>query len=272
MKRACSFSLPAFCFLLSALCLLIIAAPANASFISLKTAVSSRYDHGRLTVIVSAQNKGDESAYNVQWEFRLGSQRVMGDKIPELPVGATMRTEKKLPFQPDLPGTYPLALITHYTDANQYPFSALSLQTFVYRDAGYPPVSGLLGSATFDREGRLEFKAKNAGQGVIKARVMLIAPVELTVANNYRDIIIEPGNEQGLSFTVKNFSALAGSTYQLFAATEYEDGGLHYSVITPGQVKVVARQAILGLDPTIYIAALALLLLLFIGAQLLRKK
>jgi hypothetical protein len=246
--------------------------PANASYISLQTALSSRYEHGRLTVNVSALNKGDEPAYNVQWEFRAGGRSVLGDKIPVLDVGSTMRTVKRLPFPAGLPGNYPLTLITHYADANQYPFSALTLQTFTNGQDGYPTVAGRLSSAAFDREGRLTYRLKNGGPGLIVAVTRLVAPAELTVAPAERVSTIEPGSEQVLSFTVKNFSALFGSTYQAFAVTEFDRDGRHYTVIAPGLAKIIERQELLGIDYSVYIGLLAGLLLLFVAAQFFKKK
>jgi hypothetical protein len=265
MKKFSAFLFFIFYFLYFAL-------PSHASYISLQTSLTSQYENDRLTVNVTIVNKGDESAYNVQVEFRVGGRNVLSSKIAELAVGETRELEQTLPFNIARPGTYPLALITHYTDANQYPFSALLMQTFVYRDSGFPPLSGQLSSASFDREGKLDYKIKNSGQGVVKVQTTLIAPAELTIVPVNRELIIEPGTEQGLSFAVKNFSALPGSTYQIFAVAEFEENGLHYTAIAPGLIKIVARRAILGIDQSIYIAILALLLLLFVGAQLLRKK
>jgi hypothetical protein len=263
MKKAFSFGL---------FILLLFTLPARASFISLKTTLSSQYENGRLTVKVSIVNNGDEPAHDVQAEFRVGGRSVLSDKISELPVGEMGMIEQYLPFKIARPGTYPLALVTHYTDVNQYPFSALSLQTFVYRDAGYPPLFGQLSSAAFDREGKLSYKLKNSGQGVITAQTTLIAPAELTVAEANREIVIEPGTEQSLSFAVKNFSALPGSAYQAFAVAEFEERGLHYTAIAPSLIRITARREILGIDQSIYLAVLVLLLLLFAGFQLLKKK
>jgi len=245
--------------------------PARASYISLKTSLDSRYENGRLTVDVAALNKGDEPAYNVQWEFRAGGLTVLGDKIPQLPVGATMRTTRNLPLRLSLPGNYPLTLITHYTDANQYQFSALTLQTFTNGQDVYTSVAGQLGSAAFDREGRLTYRLKNGGPGVIIAVTRLVAPAELMAVPAERASTIEPEGEQDLSFTVKNFSALVGSTYQAFAVTEFDRDGRHYTVVSPGLVKITERRAILGIDYSVYIALLAVLLLLFVAVQFLKK-
>ncbi len=251
---------------------LALASSASASYISLNTSLSSKFEHGKVKANVSIINKGDEAACNVQAEFRSGGVSVLADKVPQLPVGWTYKTTREIPLKLTTPGSYPLALVVHYTDANSYPFSSLTLQTFVFGREAPAPVFGQLGSATFDKGGRLTLKLKNSGARPVTATAALIVPAELTVDGASQPVAIGARSEQTVSFTVKNFSALAGSTYQVFAVTEFDDGGLHFTAIAPGLVKISAGQKFLGLDSWVYFAGLAVLVLVFALAQFLRKK
>jgi len=255
-------------------CLLLplLALPAFGSYISMTTSLSSKYERGILKAHVEIVNKGDEAACNAQAEFRSGGLSALADKVPQLPVGWTYKTDRELPLALKVPGTYPLTLVVHYTDANQYPFSALLIQTFVYGQEAPAPVFGRLNTATFDKEGRLTLQLKNSGTRPVKATSTLIVPAELTVDQAGRTATIDPRSEQRVSFPVKNFSALAGSTYQVFAVTEFDDGGLHFTAIAPGLVKITSESKVFGLGNWVYVVILAVLALAFIGAQFLRKK
>jgi len=252
--------------------LLLLAVPALASYISLNTKLTSQFERGKLKASVEIVNKGDEAACNVQAEFRSGGLSVLADKVPQLPVDLTYKAKRELPLALSAPGTYPLALIVHYTDANQYPFSALTLQTFVYREEAPSPLASQLGSATIDKEGGLTLRLKNFGSRPLQVTAGLVVPAELTAGQAGRAVVLEPNSDQSVSFSIKNFSALAGSTYQVFAVAEFEDGGRHFTAIAPGLVKISNEPKVLGLNPWAYFVILVVLVLAFFGAQFLRKK
>jgi len=252
-------------------CLLILTlwlgSAAFASYISLNTTLSSKVENNNLKVTVSVVNKGDESAFNVQAEIKVGKKDVLLSKTSELPVNGIYKVEEAFRLSLAKPGTYPLTLIMHYTDANQYPFSALTGQTFTYRQEAVSPIFGQLKSTSFSKEGQLKLVLKNSGDAGIKTNTYLVAPGELTVAEKSLSLAVASKSEQSGSFAVKNFSALSGSTYQVFAISEFEDQSLHYTSISPGTVKIVERQEIFGLSYATLFFILAMLIIIFIGAQ-----
>jgi len=250
---------------------LVTATATSASYISLNTSLSSKVEGNNLKVMVSSVNKGDESAYNVQAEFRAGGRTVLAEKRAGLPVDAAYQAQATIPVPLNRPGTYPLVLVMHYTDANQYPFSALTAQTFIYRQEAVSPIFGQVRSTSFAKEGKLNFKLKNLGDREIRAATRLIAPRELTVEEEKLELSVGAKSEQSAGFTVRNFSALSGSTYQVFAVSEFDDGGLHYANIAPGTIKIVEERGFLGLSQTVIIVILAALVLVFIGAQFIKK-
>lgn len=244
---------------------------AFASYISLNTTLSSKVEGRTLKVSVLSVNKGDESAYNVQAEFKAGGKEILAEKRTELPVGASYQAQASIPLSATRLGNYPLTLIMHYTDANQYPFSALTAQTFVYKKEAPSPLFGQVKSTVFSKEGKLRFKLKNLGDKKIIAKAYLVAPRELTVEEQKLELAVDPKSEQSAGFTVRNFSALSGSTYQVFAVSEFDDAGVHYANIAPGTIKIVEERGFLGLSQTVIIVILAALVLVFLGAQFIKK-
>lgn len=252
--------------------LLVTVTPVTASYISLTTTLSSKVEDQNLKVAVSVTNKGDESAYNVQAELVVNGKQILSEKKAELTVNSSYQFQTTIPISKTKPGTYPLVLILHYTDANQYPFSALTCQTFAYKREATPPIFGQLKPVTFSKEGKLHFSLKNLSDSKIKVKTYLVVPKELTTVDKEKEIVSAPRSEQSLNFLLKNFSALAGSTYQVFAISETEDREFHYTSISPGTVKIVTSSEIFGLGYSAILIILAVLLIIFIGAQFLKWK
>lgn len=243
-----------------------------ASYITLNTTVTSKVEGNILKVLVKVVNQGDESAYNVQAEVRVGHEKVLASRDNELGVNGVYLAQIKIPLQLKTPGAYPFILTMHYSDANQYPFSALTCQPFYYK-AGASPADLFTGlkSVAFWKKGKLALRLKNISQSTLEIRAALIAPRELTVVNGVQLVEVKDKAEQQIVFEMKNFSALDGSTYQVFALAEYDQGGLHCTNITPGTVGIVAEKNLFGLDYKIILAILILLLTAFFSAQVIRK-
>jgi hypothetical protein len=246
---------------------------ASASYISLNTTVNTKVDKDLLKVLVSVVNKGDESAHNVQAELRVGDKKILAEKRQELGVNATYKAIAEFKLDLKMPGQYPLIVVLHYADANQYPFSALTCQTFSYKAKELPfEIFGRMESATFWKKGKIKLTLKNMSESEMAASSYLVTPRELTGKEGSLEIRLEPKSENKISFSVENFSALHGSNYQVFAISEYERDGIHQTNITPGMIKIVESKEIFGISYIVVIAVLFLLVLVFIAAQFIRKK
>ncbi len=246
---------------------------ASASFISLNTTVKSKIEGNTLQVFVSTINKGDEAAHNVQAEIRVGDKKILAKKKVELGIDKTYKAIVSFDLDYKSPGQYPLVVIMHYADANQYPFSALTLQTFPYKSEATPSdLFGRMKGSSFWKTGKAKLTLKNMGDADIDAATKLVVPRELTVAEGQLEMDIASKSEKQISFTLENFSALSGSSYQVFAVSEYEKDGVHQTNITPGMMRIVQSREIFGINYTAIIAALILLILFFIAAQFFKKK
>jgi hypothetical protein len=244
---------------------------AAASYINLATTLTTKVEGDDLIFSITSTNKGDESAFNVQAEMIVGEQKITGEKTAELPVGKIYKIENKFKLAVKQPGLYPLIMVMHYTDANQYAFSSLLCQTYEYGKTSVPPILGQIKPAKMSKKGDIRLAIKNTGNTLIKAKTYLVVPGELTVEGREKEINLPPGSEEKLSFAVKNFSALAGSAYQVFAVTEFDTKDGHQTVISSGNIEVAASREILGLNYIIIIAALILLILIFAVVQFKRK-
>ncbi len=252
--------------------LLFLVSQAGASFISISSNLTVKVQKDQLKIELMAENKGDESAFSAQAEFRIGGKTYLAKKLNELPVGGNYRTEQMVKLAPGKAGVYPLLMVMHYADANQYPFSALSAHTYVYQNEAISPVFGQLKSTAFMKEGEISLSLKNLSDKEVKVLTRLESPRELTVEGPVINLMIAPRSESSVSFKVKNFSALAGSTYQVFAVSETEDADLHYTSIAPASIRIKSSDGIMGLTQPVIMILLLVLVVFFIGAQFFKKK
>jgi hypothetical protein len=246
---------------------------ASASYIQLRTTVTSRVENNTLNVSISAVNKGDESAYNVQAEVQAAGETILLTKAGEIKINESYKDGASRALDLKRPGEYPLIVILHYTDANQYPFSALTGQTFSYHSSKSPAtLLGKINGKSFWEKGKLRLTLKNISDAEIKLSAYLVVPGELRVEDRGEEAKIPARGEQGVKFNIKNLSALSGSNYQVLAVAEYEEAGRHRTRLTPGLIKIVKRRTFLGMDYIYLVIGLGALILLFIAAQFIKKE
>ncbi|MFH1683807.1 MAG: hypothetical protein ABIA67_02865 [Candidatus Margulisiibacteriota bacterium] len=234
------------------------------------TTITSKVEKNELKVLLEAVNKGDESAYNVRAEIRAGDDKFLAQKRPELGIDQTYKAYNTFKLGKSRPGQYPLVLVMHYTDANQYPFSAMTCQTYSYQAEDLPSeIFGRVKAKAFWKQGQAKLTLKNMGDTEIAATTYLVVPREITVAGGPQKVTLLPKSQKSLDFFVENFSALNGSNYQVFAVTEYEKQGIHQTSISAGMIKIVEKNFFRDYRLLI-IALVAILLAAFILLQ--RKK
>jgi hypothetical protein len=195
---------------------------------------------------------------------------VLGSKSNAIPVKGTYSADFHVSLDLKAAGVYPLALILHYTDANQYPFSALTIQPFVFGKEDVSPVFGQAKAATFSRAGKFRLNLKNLSDREVRTATRLIVPRELTVTEDVKALTLEPKGETRASFAVRNFTALVGSSYQVYAVSEFDANGLHYTSIVPGTITIAESSAMFGTKRVtliVILAVLVVLVVLFVGAQ-----
>lgn len=253
--------------------LLFLSSSAFAGYISLETKLSSEIVSNTLLIDVMVVNKGDEVAHNVQGEIRVGGENIPLKKVGELGVNATYHAKHPVRLRFKSPGEYPLILLMHYADANQYPFSALTCQTFAYKRAGMPgSIFGRMGSVRFWKDGEIKLTLRNMDDGARKVTTNLVLPRELMVKQGSFSFDLPGKSKKEIKFSVENFSALNGSSYQVYAISEYEADGVHKTTITPGMISIKQEKTIFGLNYYLIIAAIVLTALFFIFAQFIGKK
>lgn len=216
-----------------------------------------------LSVVVEVTNGGKESAHALRATIQTGAARVT---IPGQDVrpGQSHKFTASIPVQASKPGTYPVFVTIAYADANGYNFSALAWSSY---SSGAPTTSdifGVLTASPVSDKGEIRLKLKNNSS---EARTLALAPVlplELTPEGLPGTLTLAPGQENELTGSIANFSALGGSRYPIFIALEYETADAHFSnvittvvdVVTPGTVFSRYRNWLIGVGVALALAAI----------------
>ncbi len=230
-----------------------------ASYITMTTNFSIEKDDRGLTLVVTSKNNGDESAYDIQYEIRAGSQTFLGSSVAQLGVNKEIRQDFAIDDAFEHPGHYPVIIKTHYRDANSYPFSALATGFYDYKA---PTLSGVLIRADnlkipSNGKGVIEFTVRNSDSVAHELNLVFHLPNELAVLEEDQQRSIGPRETEILRYTLENFSALDNSSYAVVLIAEYEEEGKHYS--TAGSLLVQIT------EPTI-VSKKMLWILLAVGA------
>lgn len=227
-----------FFFILATLVSTLCGFAACAGYITIKTETTTAVDSDNLKVNVEVTNEGDESAFNVQINVN-DNQRIQSSPIKKiLAVKEQFKYEANYHLTQTKQGRYPLAVTIDYTDANQYPFTALTVTNYSF---GSDTVSKIFGSAKDIRltsHASLPLTLKNIDETPKEVQISLTVPKEASVQEKVKKVSIQPRSEVNTTFILNNFSALPGSRYQVFFILEYEDENKHYSTIVPCLVNV----------------------------------
>lgn len=240
---------------------------AQGSFISMETKTSSSFQEDALVVNVRVTNKGDEPAYNIQVSIDANDIAASTPVKDVLQINETHTVEATFEIDIQVVGRYPLLVTVDYTDLNQYPFSALSSSYFVYKEDVSPKIHGKIDSVRISKSGRLILTLKNLLDTGKKIKTKLFLPRELTVSEAINEVELELKSEKKIRFDIENFSALAGSSYQVFAVMQYDDNNKHCTVTIPGIIKITEKADFLRTYKWVFIGVGAALLVVFVGLQ-----
>lgn len=209
----------------------------SAGEISIITSISTEIMTKNTSQIqVKLVNSGDEPAYNVKLSLISDHFTAESVYVGKLKVNTPFQTNMSV-FGGALPGNYLIVLLTEYTDANGYPFSAVSPIILTYKKPGVSRVTASLPDLTLGNAPKeLPLILKNLDNSSHELTVKLILPLELK-GQAEKTITIGPKQEERLKFRISNLAGLEGSSYVILASVEYEDE-LHHATFGRGMVNL----------------------------------
>jgi hypothetical protein len=245
---------------------------ASASFISLTTTVSEITIENKTQVSINITNSGDEAAFSLQISLIL-PQEIESDKIfiERLDQNASFEGIINLTRKKELiPGRYPVVVLIDYEDANNYPFSAISPSSLVYKTPTLSKVSGSISELTLTgkESKKLILNLKNLDDIAHEIKLKLFLPRELKTLEREKTLTLKEKEERKIEFEISNLAALEGSSYVVLASIEYEDN-LHYSSFATGIIKIEKEKEFFSNEYLIFL--LSLFVIIFICYETYRK-
>ena len=217
--------------------------PVSASYIQLTSKVTppGLVSSGVGNLTVSFTNSGDETAYGL-WVELISSAVADKIKVEIGDLGPGESVDKLVEFilPDDLVGRYPLIVMTHYADGNQYPFSQIS---FTYLQAGsITPITVTLSSEKLtlygDGRGIFRFEVSNRDDVEHNMIARIYLPDELACDETVKDFSVDGKNKAFVEFDVRNFGAVPPATYTGVVEVGYDYGGVHYSALKSEVIEV----------------------------------
>ena len=246
-------------------------AGAEAKTISITIGQKAELRGESLVVKATIGNSGDEAAKSVAVNLRFGDKHVKGKMHDELAPNASFEEELTIPTGTLGEGRWPYQLAVDYADANLYPFQALLVTMTV---VGSPPPAKLavpdIKSAGIADSGELDVQFKNLAGTERELSYRLVVPEGLEATDPTGTMRLPAWGEDETSVSVVNRTALAGSRYPVFVTVEYDDEGVHQSIVKQGIVEIIAPRNFWEENQTLLIAGAVLLVALWLGFVLSR--
>ena len=180
----------------------------NASYITIQSSVAVTNNK----TMVKVTNLGDESAYNVQLSLEMNNQKIVSGTKNQLGVKEVFEWSAPIKFEAGNPGKYPLILTVNYEDANAYPFSAISVSTFEYKQPTISSIVAKMNNLEVYDKGLLELKMKNLDGTAKEAAIRLIMPKELTANQDRLPVKIPAKSEGSTEFKIEKSSIKVGNS------------------------------------------------------------
>ena len=239
----------------------------TASYLSMQSTITTTEDG----TIIKVTNLGDEAAYNVQLSLDINNKKTISSVKERLDMQESFEWEVPLDTKLKNPGKYPLILTTNYQDANFYPFSAISVSAFDYKQGTISDIASKINNIDLSDEGTLELTIKNLAETAKELNIKLIVPKELTADKDKLRAKLPAKTQSTIHFEIEKFSALAGSSYVVFAVIEYDENGRHYTTMASGVVKIAEKKNVFN-NKNLLVSLLVVLVAIFIYFQFKKKK
>ena len=206
-------------------------------------------------------NHGDETAQNVFPLFELGSWKWAGEgrsigagKSESWTVKESIGADRlgcivgrDCNLKPPAPkGYFAVRVLRMYEDTNGHPFSAPDvLRTYLGdidgEDRAALRVPSLVQTITCGGNGQnfdCDVLLKNTSSSPLTVTVSLQTTRELEIEGEPQTSDIAPGASREISWQLKNFNGLSGSTYPVLSIAEWEDKGLRNSLLGSAPIAI----------------------------------
>ena len=165
---------------------------------------------------------------------------------------------------------YPLITEVGYSDANGYPFTAISCRQVPADAPRRSAVTGKINPIQLVRRGTMEVALTNSADVPLDVAIRPVVSSEFRVDDLDTMEEFPAKSHRQLKIPIQNFAATPASRYVAFLVVEYDHEGAHYTAVLPTIIDVAARPGLFSMT-TLY-AVVPVLVLLGIMGVILRAR
>ena len=246
-------------------------APALAKSITMSVSPTVEVQDGNLIAHVKLSNSGDDVAQSVTPVLRFRGKEARGETRPTLGPNQSVEATVSVPSGELTGGRWPYRLAVDYTDANQYPFQAVHVGLFSVGETPGPKLA--VPSVTAEPlagSGTLRVTVKNLAGAARHVTLAPALPEAIEATKPSQEVDVDRWGESVVVFPVVNRTALAGSKFPAFITAEYDEDGVHQTVVGVGTLEVIAAQSRLLAGKTVLWVVAGVLVVGWLGFLLAR--
>jgi hypothetical protein len=198
---------------------------------------------GQVLLHVESTNRGDESAFSVRIEAIFPDGAKSSEIFAELGVSEVAKQSFRWQTAGARYRQLVVPVITHYTDANSYGFSAVSRSVVTLAKPPPRTLDASIATVEANPSGVLEVALRSVDGNSHGVRVRLAGPVEIAFAPAVLEVEVPPSGEMLAEFEVDNVSALVSSAYAVWAITSEDTPEGIVENVFGGNVRMVEPSA-----------------------------
>lgn len=240
----------------------------HAGNITLTTSLTCEVTPPMLKAKLLLKNEGDTAAYNIQARFHTKDKQWLSKVFPKLEADQELRIEYLEELELEKIGVYPLIAKIHFKDAGGYPMTTIIVNPFTYKEITSPNIYGRLYESVLSTNGELLLDMTNSGYEDLNLDINILVPDEISVKQTRTRLELEGRSKKDLRFALKNFSALAGAVYPVWATIEYEWEDKHFTYICSGEIRIIPSENFFRKYWLLWLSLAGVILVLFIWLNL----
>jgi hypothetical protein len=170
----------------------------------------------QVSLLVESENMGDENALKVKFEAMFSGTPQLSPVIEKMEPNAKIdhSFEWKLADSSKYRQLV-IPVVTHYSDANLYPFSSVTYALVVADTNPSETIVGKTATLSMTDHGALVMQFRSLDDSSRELTLRVVAPKEIAVHPSSLQIKVPASGEGSAEFSVSNFSALPSSSYAL---------------------------------------------------------
>ena len=250
---------------------MVISIPLHGGVITLNTVLSCEVTPPEIKTTLIVENKGDETAYNLQARFKISEKEWLSKIYPKLEANKKIEIESIENFVPEKIGNYPLTAKVFFQDAAGYSFTSVLVTLLTYDEVTRPSLLGTIEDMAISDRGSLKLQMTNLAYDDLDIDIHVLTPDELSVEPREKQMTLAARAKEDFQFGLSNLSALTGATYPVWVVMEYEDEDKHFTYLCSGSVSIEAKINIFETYWWAFLTLAVVLIGVFIGLNLKKR-